>query len=593
MRNFILSVFLLLSISVVSQEINVKKSLSGFDKYMEGVLKDWNAPGVGVAVIHGGELVYVKGFGHRDYGEKLPITKNTLFQIASNTKLFTTIAAGMLVEEGVFTWDQPFKESVPEIEFYNDMLNSQVTLRDMLSHKTGISRHDMIWFQSDFTRKDLFDRMKFLEPSKPLRQDFIYNNLMYTAVGYGMELRTGMTWEAYLKEKIFKPLDMNNTVFSIAEMQKSDDHGVPYNEKRDTTLLYQIPLKEDGAGVGPAGSIITSMEELSHWVIALLNDGKYKGNQVISKTIIDETMKPGIGFKNQQLEDKGYDEMLNSVYGMGRFIGVYKGHVLTSHGGAMPGFYSRVIVMPYDDIGIITFSIGGHASLVGNTIAGYNLVDRLLGLEETDWNERLLKDYKAQKALSKEARSQEGFDRVPDTKPSHEKEAYVGAFANEAYGEFKVELKRDSLFFNFRRTELPLNHYHYNRFDTPNDEDFGKWSINFKLNPQGDIDNAVVSIDEGQVTFVKKPDETLSDPATLEQYVGRYDYGGNQFDVKLKQGQLAFIWAVDEFMIPYKKHLFKMKNYDDQQVEFIVEQGKVTGMKLRAPSGIFEAKKVK
>ena len=140
---------------------------------------------------------------------------------------------------------------------------------------------------------------------------------------------------------------------------------------------------------------------------------------------------------------------------------------------------------------------------------------------------------------------------------------------------------------------MPLNHYHYNRFDTPNDEDFGKWSINFKLNPQGDIDNAVVSIDEGQVTFVKKPDETLSDPATLEQYVGRYDYGGNQFDVKLKQGQLAFIWAVDEFMIPYKKHLFKMKNYDDQQVEFIVEQGKVTGMKLRAPSGIFEAKKVK
>jgi CubicO group peptidase (beta-lactamase class C family) len=593
MRNFILSVLLLLSISVVSQEINVKKSLSGFDKYMEGVLEDWNAPGVGVAVIHGGELVYVKGFGYRDYGEKLPITKNTLFQIASNTKLFTSVAAGMLVEEGVFTWDQPFKESVPEIEFYNDLLNSQVTLRDMLSHKTGISRHDMIWFQSDFTRKDLFDRMKFLEPSKPLRQDFIYNNLMYTAVGYGIELRSGMTWEAYVKEKIFKPLEMNNTVFSIAEMQKSDDHGVPYNEKRDTTLLYQIPLKEDGAGVGPAGSIITNLEELSHWVIALLNDGKYKGNQVISETIIDETMKPGIGFKNQQLEDKGYDEILNSVYGMGRFIAVYKGHVMTSHGGAMPGFYSRVIVLPYDDIGIITFSIGSHASLIGNTIAGYNLVDRMLGLEQTDWNGRLLKDYKARKALGKEARSQEGFDRVPGTAPSHKIEEYAGTFANEAYGEFKVDYKRDSLFFNFRRTELPLNHYHYDRFDTPNDEDFGKWSVNFKLNPQGDVDNAVVSIDEGQVVFVKKPDETLSDPATLEQYVGRYDYGGSQFDVKLKQGQLAFIWAVDEFLIPYKKHLFKMKNYDDQQVEFIVDQGKVTGMKFKTPSGIFDIKKVK
>ncbi|MDN3643060.1 serine hydrolase [Lutimonas halocynthiae] len=592
MKNLFLSAILLLSLSAVSQEINIKKSLSDFDKYMESALTDWNAPGVGVAVIHGGELVYVKGYGFRDYGKKLPVTKNTLFQIASNTKLFTTVAAGMLVEEGVFTWDQPFKESVPEIEFYNDLLNTQVTLRDMLSHKTGVSRHDMIWFQSDFNRKELFDRMKFLEPSKPIRQDFIYNNLMYTSVGYAIELRTGKTWEAYIREKLFSPLEMNNTVFSIEEMQKSDDHGVPYSEKRDTTLLYQIPLKEDGAGVGPAGSIITNLEELSHWVIAIMNDGKYKDKQVFSKTIIDETMKPGIGFKNQSLEDKGYDEVLNSVYGMGRGIEIYKGHVLTNHGGAMPGFHSQVIIMPYDDIGIITFSIGDHAASLGNTIVGYNLVDRLLGLEQTDWNGRLLKDYKARKVLGKQARGQEGFDRVADTKPTHAIEDYVGTFANEAYGEFKVDFKRDSLFFNFRRTELSLTHYHYNRFDTPNDEDFGKWTINFNISPQGDIDNAIVSIDEGQVVFVKKPDGTLSEEATLEQYVGRYDYGGSMFDVKLKQGQLAIIWSVDEYLIPYKKHLFKMKNYDDQQIEFNVEQGKVTGLKIKAPAGIYECKKM-
>jgi len=593
MKNIFLFVVLFLSLSAASQEINVKKSLSGFDKYMASVLTDWNAPGAGVAVIYKGELVYAEGFGYRDYGKKLPVTKNTLFQIASNTKLFTTIAAGMLVEEGVFSWDQPFKESVPEIEFYNDLLNNQVTLRDMLGHKTGISRHDMIWFQSDFTRKDLFDRMKFLEPSKPLRQDFIYNNLMFSAVGYAIELRTGKTWEDFLREKIFNPLEMNKTVFSIEEMQKSSDHGVPYSEKRDTTLLYQIPLKEDGAGVGPAGSIITNLEELSHWVIALMNEGRYKDNKVFPESIIDETMKPGIGFKNQQLEDKGYDERLNSVYGMGRQIEVYKGHVLTKHGGAMPGFYSQVIIMPYDDIGIISFSIGDHASYVGNTIAGYNLVDRLLGLEITDWNGRLLKDYKERKELGKEARSQEGFDLVTDTKPTHNIQAYVGTFSNEAYGEFKVEHKQDSLFFNFRRTELPLEHYHYNRFDTPNDEDFGKWTVNYNISPQGEIDNAVVSIDEGQVLFVKKPDESLSDPAILEKYIGRYDYGGSEFDVKLKQGKLALIWGTDVVLIPFKKDLFKMKNFDDQQIEFVVDQGKVTGLKIMEPSGIYECKKVK
>lgn len=338
MKNIILAIFLLLSINIIAQEINISKSLKGFDKYMSDVLTDWNEPGAGVAIIHNGELVFVKGYGYRDYGNKLPVTKNTLFQIASNTKLFTTIAAGMLVEKGIFNWDKPITESVPELEFYNDFLNSNVTLRDMLGHKTGISRHDMVWFQSDFSRKELFERIKYLEPSIPLRQDFIYNNLMYTAVGYSIELRTGKTWEEYVKENIFTPLEMNNTVFSIAEMQKSSDHGIPYNEIRDTTLLYKIPLKEDGAGVGPAGAIITSLDDLSHWVIALMKDGKYKNKEVIPTSVINETLKPGIAFRNSELEEKGYKEKLNSTYGMAREIEVYKGNVLTKHGGAMQDF---------------------------------------------------------------------------------------------------------------------------------------------------------------------------------------------------------------------------------------------------------------
>lgn len=182
-------------------------------------------------------------------------------------------------------------------------------------------------------------------------------------------------------------------------MQKSNDHGVPYNEKRDTTLLYKIPLKEDGASVGPAGSIITSLDDLSHWVIALMNEGKYKNKDVIPESIIDETLKPGIAFRNSELEEKGYKERLNSTYGMARNIEIYKGNVLTKHGGAMPGFHSQVIILPYDDIGIITFSIGDHGASLGNTIIGYNLVDRLLGLEQTDWNGRRLTDHIKSKEL--------------------------------------------------------------------------------------------------------------------------------------------------------------------------------------------------
>ena len=593
MKTISLSILLLLSINILAQKINIDKSLKGFDKYMSDVLTDWNEPGAGVAIIYKGELVFVKGYGYRDFENKLPVTKNTLFQIASNTKLFTTVAAGMLVEEGVFNWDKPIKESVPELEFYNDFLNSNVTLRDMLGHKTGVSRHDMIWLQSDFSRKELFERIKYLKPAIPLRQDFIYNNLMYTAVGYSIELKTGLSWEDYVRQNIFAPLEMNNTVFSIAEMQKTKDYAVPYNEKRDTTLLYKIPLKEDGASIGPAGSIITSLNDLSHWVIALMNKGKYKNKEVIPAPVIYETLKPGIAFRNSALEKKGYKERLNVTYGMARNIEVYKGNVVTKHGGALPGFHSQVMILPYDDIGIITFSIGDQGASLGNTIIGYNLVDRLLGLDQTDWNGRLLSDYSKRKKSNKKARIKVRLDQIKGTLPTHVLKDYSGTFTNKVYGDFKIDYNNDSLYFNFRNRTLPLKQYHYNRFETPNDEDFGKWSINFNISAQGEINTAIISIDQGQVTFSKKIDASLEDTEILRQYAGTYEFAGTKYVIKLKDYKLVLAGTVDSTLKAYKKNIFKVENFDDIRIEFLKEKNKINGLKANTPGGIYEFKKIK
>ena len=177
-----------------AQNLDVAKSLEGFDEYMAKVLKDWNGPAIGVGIVAGDKLVFAKGYGYRDYEKKLPFTPGTVCPIASNTKLFTAVAAGMLVEEGKLTWDKPVRESVPTVRFYNEQLNNSVTLRDMLSHRTGITRHDTIWFKSDFTRKELFDRLKYLEPQEPMRQTFLYNNLMFAGVGYMIEQQSGKPW---------------------------------------------------------------------------------------------------------------------------------------------------------------------------------------------------------------------------------------------------------------------------------------------------------------------------------------------------------------------------------------------------------------
>jgi CubicO group peptidase (beta-lactamase class C family) len=169
--------FVFFGSKIQAQTYNTDKSLKGFDKYIEQVMQDWNAPGIAVGIIIKYELVYAKGFGYRDLENKLPVTSKTLFPIGSNTKLFTAVAMGILVEDGTLAWDKPISNFVPKIKFNTQELYNTVTLRDMLAHRTGISRHDDIWYKSDFSRKELYDRLQFLDPVQPLRQSFLYNNL--------------------------------------------------------------------------------------------------------------------------------------------------------------------------------------------------------------------------------------------------------------------------------------------------------------------------------------------------------------------------------------------------------------------------------
>src|SRR5882762_1912873 len=301
-----------------AQAPDVTSKLSGFDSYMEQVLKDWNTSGIGFGIVVNDNLVFAKGYGYRDYEKKLPFTPATLCQIASNSKLFTAVSAGMLVEEGKLTWDKPVRESVPTIQFYNDQLNSNVTLRDMLAHRTGVTRHDLIWFKSPFTRKELFEKLKYLEPQEPMRETFLYNNLMYSAAGNIIELKSGKTWEQFVRERIFTPLDMSTTTYMISDMTQHPDHGVPFREKRDSFELYKIPYYEDTEGVAPAGAIISNIDELSHWLIALMNEGKYNGKQVLPANVLKATLQPAIGLPNALGESQGFWELLNPAYGMGR-----------------------------------------------------------------------------------------------------------------------------------------------------------------------------------------------------------------------------------------------------------------------------------
>jgi len=571
-----------------AQEPDITKKLDGFDSYMAQLLKDWNTPGIGVGIVVNDKLVFAKGYGYRDYEKKLPFTPITLQQIASNSKLFTAIAAGMLVEEGKLTWDKPVRDSVPTIQFYNDQLNNNITLRDMLSHRTGVTRHDLIWFKSPFTRKELFERLKYLEPQEPMRETFLYNNLMFSAVGEIIELKSGQRWEQFVRDKIFTPLDMTSTSYSISDMNQHPDHGVPFREKRDSFELYKIPYYEDTEGVAPAGAIISNIDDLSHWLIALMNDGKFNGKQVLPAKVLKETLQPAIGLPNTLGEALGYWELLNPAYGMGRQTVSYRGHLLTFHGGDLPGFHSQVSFMPNDKIGVIVLVISDHSAPLYN-IVSYSVYERLLGMDQTPWGQRRLQQRLANKKAGTEARAKAGADRVPNTKPSHPLSSYVAEYENPAYGILKIGLAGDQLQFAFHEFQFPMNHFHYDRFDTPDDEQYGKFSVNFRTNPQGDVDNAVISLDEAEVVFTRKP-ETL-DAKLLQTLAGTYLTPSKvKFQVTYQPGAglaLEFPGAPPQKLIPVKGLQFRTPRFADVIYEFVLENGQAKVLKERDPSGEF------
>jgi CubicO group peptidase (beta-lactamase class C family) len=578
------AIVIVVRVAAAQRPSSVEARLNGFDAYMAQVMKDWDAPGIGIGIVVRDSLVFARGYGFRDYGTRLPFTPMTTQPIASNTKLFTAVAVGMLVEEGKLRWDEPIKQFVPTIRFYNDDLDRLVTIRDMLSHRTGVTRHDAIWYKSAFTRRELWDRLRYLEPTAPIRTKFLYNNLMFTGAGQVIEELSGHTWEQFVQRRIFDPLGMSRSTLNIDDNLKGPEPAVPYSERRDSTVLYRQPYYTAEVAIAPAGAINSCVLDLSRWVIALLNGGRVGGKQVIPEAVLRETMAPSIALPNAALESRGWGENLNQYYGMGRWVSSYRGHLLALHGGDLPGFHSQISIMPNDSIGVIVLVIGDHAAPLYNGLT-YVIYERLLGMSLTPWSERLNAIRLRNKTARTSARAGAGAGRVSGTTPSHPLEDYLGEFVHPAYGVITVARSDTGLTFAFHSIQLPLTRFHYDRFDTPDDEEDGKFSLNFLTNPMGEVDKVEISLDEAAVTFTRRVPAVLAADSTLRQYAGTYlSPSGGKVDVTFQPGKgLAIRGGPD--LEPWRPNQFRVREFPDVVVSFTLQGGHVVAMLQRDPSG--------
>lgn len=455
--------------------MNEQQFLEYFRRQAEDGLKLWDSPSVSVGIIKDGRVVLCEGFGRRDLEQDLPATKDTLYQIGSCTKAFTAALVAIMVDQGKLAWDEPLIKYLPEIRFYEDYTSSNVTLRDVLCHRTGLPRHDYSWYGSNFTKAELMHNLRYLEPNKPIRAKFQYNNYGYILAGYAVERVTGKSWEQCVEEYILQPLGMTRSNMFVDATTADADHAEPY-DRTDPAAdmlkgMQKIPFykmdEEDyekgvGAPLGPAGTINSCAEEMLKWVSLHLNNGEFEGKRIISEASMKELHKPNMLLP--ALMDMPQEETKLPSYGLGWFVESYRGYTLVEHGGNINGFSGWTSFIPELNLGVVAYT-NMNVSNFHKALA-HEVYDYYIGVEGGNWVKRY-HDYTAE-ASAKRGDMMKGFtgDRVEGTTYSHPLEDYTGTYLHSGYASVTVRVEDGKLFLKFIDADTELSHFHYDTFVT-------------------------------------------------------------------------------------------------------------------------------
>jgi CubicO group peptidase (beta-lactamase class C family) len=325
------------------------------------VLKTWHTARFAVAVVEKNKIIYAQGFGYRDVAKKLPVTSNTLFAIGSCTKAFTASIIGRLQQQGKLDLDKPVNNYLPSLKFYNDNMTNSITLRDMMSHRTGLPRHDLSWYLFTTSSRDsLMQRVQYQEPTFGLRQRWQYNNFMFAAQGAVAEKLTGKSWEDNIREQFFVPLGMDHSNLSIPELEKSDEASNGYEVKHDS-IIHKMDYYHINA-MAPAGAINSIVSDMAKWVITWINKGKYNGKEIIPAGYRDQAISRQ-SIISGGLPTSEAPDVYFANYGFGWFLSSYKGHYRVEHGGNIDCFSANTCFFPADSVGIIVV-VKGAISLV-------------------------------------------------------------------------------------------------------------------------------------------------------------------------------------------------------------------------------------
>jgi CubicO group peptidase (beta-lactamase class C family) len=560
------------------------QALAGIDGVIEQELKTFHVPGVAVAVVVGDDVVLSKGYGFRDVEKKVPMAAETQMPIASVTKQFTVAALATLVRQGKLDWDKPVREYLPDFRMNNEYATSHLTPRDLVTHRSGLPRHDAIWYGTDLSREQIYHRLPFFELSRDLRVRFQYNNLMFMTAGYLGGQLSKSSWEELVKNALFDPLAMKRSNFTVSAMHADSNYSQAYelNTKREVVRIEHSALE----AAGPAGAINSSVDEMARYARMMLAGGMFEGKRVLLEADVQAMMQPQMPIGKDLFSDVfGFRN-----YGMGLFVQTYRGVEIAHHGGNIDGVSAALVLVPSKKIGVVVLANRSGTRL--RDALPFEIIDRLLGMESSGLfarhRELEVKGFAGEDA----AKAAGTTDRKPNTKPARPLADYAAEYSHPGYGPMKVRLEKDRLMLSYNKFTAPLDHWHYEVFQSPADRQnpLELTRIQFNGDFSGEVASLSVALEPNvdPIVFVRQPPAEMRDRKFLESIAGEYDGGGVPVTIAVREDnvlQYIVLGNVRE-LIPIRGTYFRLKDLTGVAVEFLKNSsGQYDRMAYYSPGG--------
>ncbi len=471
-------------------------SKQAIDQIVESTMKEFQVPGMTVSVVYQGKVYYSEGHGIREMDKRGKVDQDTMFQIASVSKAFTTAALAILVDEGKLNWDDPVIDYLPEFRMYDAWVTREFTIRDSLTHRSGLGpgMGDLLLFPEGNTQVDEIVRaFRYFKPSSSFRSGFAYDNLLYIVAGEVIARVSGQSFADFVEQRLFKPMGMGECKATLTRVDKRSSKATPHVLTDGKWEITSSLITDPSA---PAGGINCSANGMAQWMKLMLNDGVTDdGTQLISPAQMRELVSPAIVTSTGGYVAEHTGASI-SAYALGWGVSTFYGEPLLSHSGGLWGMTSNIMLLPQQKLGVFVSNnlLSAAPRVVTNEIVDQFLVDQD-SADNRDWLAIVADASKQRQSAGADAVAAAVAERNANSKPSFTLEAYVGTYHDAWYGDIFIELREDGvLWFRSPRSESlqgPLEHFQYDTF-------IARWIdrklnadsyVSFSMSPEGKVES--------------------------------------------------------------------------------------------------------